>query len=260
MLGLWLELTPIRECKIFVDGKVIAAETRKFTVKELLAQEKISLGTLDQVEPKLDFRLGEQQEIKINRVKVRRIEKEKEVPYEIVTKKDKNLLKGVKKVVVTGKKGTKVETYEVLSVDGVDKKIDLIRSKELIPPQNQLVAFGTKKEIIDVKPSRSGTRLSRSAPRLSRGGSLGRVLYLESTAYTHTGNRTATGVWPYKGIVAVDPRIIPLGTKLYVEGYGYAVAADTGGAIRGGIIDVFFNSRSECINWGRRKVKVQVIR
>lgn len=82
---------------------------------------------------------------------------------------------------------------------------------------------------------------------------------VEATAYTYTGNRTATGVWPKEGLIAVDPRVIPLGTQVYVEGYGYAVAADTGGAIKGNIIDVFFPSLQRCLDWGRRPVKIYIL-
>ena len=83
------------------------------------------------------------------------------------------------------------------------------------------------------------------------------VLYCESTAYSG-GGVTATGTVPVRdpnGIstVAVDPRVIPLGSLLYVEGYGKAVAADTGGAIKGNIIDVYVNSQEEAYNsWGRK--------
>ncbi|AGA67610.1 hypothetical protein Desdi_0037 [Desulfitobacterium dichloroeliminans LMG P-21439] len=82
---------------------------------------------------------------------------------------------------------------------------------------------------------------------------------VEATAYTYTGNPTATGVWPREGLIAVDPRIIALGTEVYVEGYGYAIAADTGGAIKGNIIDVFFPSFQRCIEWGRRPVTIHIL-
>lgn len=81
-----------------------------------------------------------------------------------------------------------------------------------------------------------------------------------ATAYTWTGYRTATGTWPSRGTVAVDPRVIPTGTKLWVEGYGEAVAADTGGAIIGNRIDLYMDSKDECLQWGRRKVEVQIRR
>jgi len=82
---------------------------------------------------------------------------------------------------------------------------------------------------------------------------------LKVTAYTHTGNRTASGIWPRRGHVAVDPKLIPLGTKLFIEGYGPAVAVDTGGAIKEHRMDVFFETEKEARKWGRRfKVRVWI--
>lgn len=85
----------------------------------------------------------------------------------------------------------------------------------------------------------------------------------EATAYDDTPasqgkwvGKTATGVKPRVGVIAVDPRIIPLGTKLYVEGYGNCIAGDTGGDIKGNRLDLFFNTPSEVKKYGRRQVKV----
>ena len=86
------------------------------------------------------------------------------------------------------------------------------------------------------------------------------TIIFEATAYTWTGCRTATGPWPSRGMVAVDPRVIPLGTELHIEGYGSAVAADTGGAIQGQRIDLYMDTKHECLQWGRRKVEVQIRR
>ena len=85
------------------------------------------------------------------------------------------------------------------------------------------------------------------------------VMIFEATAYTWTGNRTVTGTWPSRGTIAVDPTIIPLGTRLFVEGYGEGIAEDTGGAIQGHIIDLYMESEDECWAWGRRTVKVRII-
>ena len=71
--------------------------------------------------------------------------------------------------------------------------------------------------------------------------------------------RTATGIRAQFGVVAVDPRVIKLGTYVFVEGYGFALAADTGGAIKGNKIDLCFNSRRESLAWGRRPVRVHVL-
>ena len=86
------------------------------------------------------------------------------------------------------------------------------------------------------------------------------TITFEATAYTWTGYRTATGTWPSRGTVAVDPRVIPLGAELHIEGYGPAVAADTGGAIKGQTIDLYMDDVNECLQWGRRKVEVQIRR
>jgi 3D (Asp-Asp-Asp) domain-containing protein len=70
---------------------------------------------------------------------------------------------------------------------------------------------------------------------------------------------TAIGMRAGRGVVAVDPRIIPLGTRLYVEGYGYAIAGDVGGAIKGYRIDLGHNTYGEARQVGRRRVRVYVL-
>ena len=95
----------------------------------------------------------------------------------------------------------------------------------------------------------------------------GKSMTVEATAYTANcagcSGTTATGVNlksnPNQRVIAVDPSVIPLGSKVYVEGYGQAVAADTGGAIKGNRIDVFVSSDNAAQDWGRRSVKITVI-
>jgi 3D (Asp-Asp-Asp) domain-containing protein len=91
------------------------------------------------------------------------------------------------------------------------------------------------------------------------------VYAMVATAYTAgsaqavpTG-RTATGMPARYGVVAVDPRVIPLGSRLYIQGYGTAIAADTGGAIRGNRIDLCMDSYRSAIDFGRQPVKVYVL-
>ncbi len=98
-----------------------------------------------------------------------------------------------------------------------------------------------------------------------QGNANGRVLYMQSTAYSFreagSGYITATGIdlRSQSNVIAVDPSVIPLGSFVEVEGYGFAVAGDTGGAIKGNIIDVHFPSVDQCLTWGRRNnVKVTI--
>ncbi|MCE5286754.1 MAG: peptidoglycan-binding protein, partial [Pelosinus sp.] len=88
-------------------------------------------------------------------------------------------------------------------------------------------------------------------------------LTMQATAYTSqdpgSGNLTKRGHRLHKGLVAVDPRVIPLGTRLYIEGYGYAIADDIGSAIKGHHIDLAFENRHAAFQFGRRMVKVLVL-
>ena len=70
---------------------------------------------------------------------------------------------------------------------------------------------------------------------------------------------TATGTPCRRGVIATDPNFIPLGTKVFIPGYGYAVAADTGGAIVGNVIDVAFDSVAECYEFGRQFLEIYII-
>ncbi|PFC09964.1 3D domain-containing protein, partial [Bacillus cereus] len=93
-------------------------------------------------------------------------------------------------------------------------------------------------------------------------------MVFESTAYSVENSPpheriTAYGIDigknPNIKLIAVDPKVIPLGTQVDVEGYGVAIAGDTGGAIKGKIIDVLFPTEREAIKWGRKKVKIRIL-
>lgn len=87
-----------------------------------------------------------------------------------------------------------------------------------------------------------------------------RTKTITATYYTWTGNQTKTGTWPKEGrTVAVDPKVIPLGSHLIIDGVGGYIAEDTGGLIQGDKIDIYKTSRNECIQLGVKKVKVQIL-
>ena len=177
-----------------------------------------------------------------------------EVGYETKREDDPSLTKGRTRVAVKGRPGIKETIIEHVMAGG--------REVEKIVRGESVLATATG-EVVKV-----GTRVPRAAVasvpgpglNVSRGG---RSLTMTATAYAANtggaGSRTATGTGVYKGIVAVDPRVIPLGTKLYIDGYGPAVAADTGGAIKGNRIDLGFSSAAECYQWGRRTVTVTIL-
>lgn len=99
---------------------------------------------------------------------------------------------------------------------------------------------------------------SQPPPQPSKGAEI--VQTFEASAYTWTGNKTATGTWPEEGrTVAVDPAVIPLGSELVINGIPGYIAEDTGGAIKGRAVDIYMESETACYGWGRRPVKMIVL-
>ena len=98
-------------------------------------------------------------------------------------------------------------------------------------------------------------------PQVSRGG--GRSVYVSATAYSAydpgNGKHTATGTLVRRGVIAVDPSVIPLGTHVFIPGYGEAVAEDIGYAINGYRIDVAFDTHAEALSFGRRDLEIFIM-
>ncbi|WP_169817416.1 3D domain-containing protein [Caryophanon tenue] len=118
-------------------------------------------------------------------------------------------------------------------------------------------------KVVTTKKAATSTPSNKAAATKSY-----KTIKVSATAYTAycsgCSGITATGINlkknPNKKVIAVDPRVIPLGSKVWVEGYGEAIAGDTGGAIKGNKIDVFLPTTKKALNWGRRTVTVKVYR
>ncbi len=166
------------------------------------------------------------------------------VPYETEYQESQDLLPGMSRVEQEGIEGSRRKVIRTVSIGGEEDR-QMIYQFQLASPK--------KKVIVQNSQPVTGEQLDINKLNISRS------FQGEATAYTYTGYCTASGLYPRVGLVAVDPGVIPLGTMLYIEGYGYAVAADTGGAIKGHIIDVFFNTVKECVDWGRRPVQIYIL-
>ncbi|MFJ7860097.1 ubiquitin-like domain-containing protein [Peribacillus sp. NPDC097206] len=241
---------------LVVGGKEKQVWSTSTTVADFLKQQGVKLNDLDRVEPGL----VEKVEAK-NTVNVIRIEKvtdvvEEPVDYAVITKNDDSLLKGKEKIEKEGKKGITSKEYEVIKENGKEVKRKLLSEKVVNKKQDKVVAVGTKK--LETQESPRATNVNSTS---------GKEIYVSSTAYTASchgcSGVTSTGVDlksnPNAKIIAVDPSVIPMGSKVYVEGYGYATAADKGGAIKGNRIDVFFSSKNDAYRWGVKKVKIRVL-
>ncbi|MFB3171196.1 ubiquitin-like domain-containing protein [Neobacillus sp. 179-C4.2 HS] len=232
-------------------GKEQQVWSTSATVADFLTQQGIKLNEFDRVEPSLSETLQKDGVINVIRVEKVTDVVEEPIQFAVITKKDEGLEKGKQVTVTEGKQGIVSKEYEVILENGKEVSRKIIGEQKLREKLDKVVAVGTKELDIQV----------------SRGAETGTEFYVNTTAYTAYCNgcsgRTATGfdlrANPGAKVIAVDPRVIPLGTKVYVEGYGYAVAADTGGAIKGHKIDVFFPTKAEAFRWGVRKVKIKIL-
>ncbi|MDF2947898.1 MAG: hypothetical protein K0S51_2577 [Bacillales bacterium] len=229
-------------------GETKAIVSNSNTVADFLNEQQIKLSSLDRVEPNLDSTLGSNVVVKITEVEKVSDVVEEVYPFKTVTKKDAKLAKGKKKVVSQGKNGTISRKYEVVRENGKIVSKKLVSERIIVKPVNKVIAVGTKNP--------------------SRGTTVGSEFYVEASAYSPyckgcSGN-TATGINirsnPNAKLIAVDPRVIPLGTKVYVEGYGYAIAADTGSAIKGNKIDLLMPTENAALRWGRKVVKIRILK
>lgn len=167
------------------------------------------------------------------------------VPYDIQYVPEQSAARGQVVVWKPGTGGVRERIFRLFYVNGRLVSRVLVSDTLLKPPAGDALAVGKS---------------------VYRGGATNEF-YMEATAYSPTVQETdgdpwmtASGMKSGQGVVAVDPTVIPLGSKLYVEGYGYAIAGDTGGAIKGNRIDVFFYASDETAQWGRRWVRVFVLR
>jgi 3D (Asp-Asp-Asp) domain-containing protein len=172
------------------------------------------------------------------------------VPFTSLITSDPSAFKGSRVVRQSGVPGLEERTVRALYVNGHQVSAVSTRWLIVIPPVARVIALGTRANIA------------------SRGEFAGReFIVVDATAYYPgprnfgggVGPRTAIGIVAQRGVAAVDPSIIPLGTRLFIEGYGYAVAGDTGGAIQGMRIDLCYNSYDEAIHFGRQRVKVYIL-
>ncbi|MGX1191493.1 ubiquitin-like domain-containing protein [Metabacillus sp. SLBN-84] len=229
------------------------------TVADFLKDQKVQVNELDKVEPQIHETLSANDAVIVTRVEKVTDVVEEPVAFSVVTKNDQDIPKGKQEVIKPGSEGKVAKHFEVMLENGKEVSRKLIKEETVKESQDRVVALGTKAA---PKPAASKPEtVSRSNDSVSK------EFYVTSTAYTAHCNgcsgTTATGVDlranPSAKVIAVDPSVIPLGTKVYVEGYGYAVASDTGGAIKGKKIDVFFSDKGAAYRWGRKTVKIRVL-
>ncbi len=247
------------------DGEQQEIWTTSTTVADFLERENVSLGELDRVEPALDEQVDEGIDIRVVRVEKVTDVVEETVAFGTVTRKDNKLENGKEKVIEAGKEGRINKHYEVVLEDGKEISRELIEKETISESTDRIVAVGTRPAAPTV--SRGSSPSSKTSASPSSKSPSGRSFTVTATAYTAScagcSGITATGINLNNNrnmkVIAVDPNVIPLGSRVYVEGYGNAIAGDTGGAINGHKIDVHVPSTAEARRWGRKQVKITIL-
>lgn len=243
------ELTVLRAfpVKVIVDGVASDVMTVQTTAQGLAdelgykAPNYVPLGDSQ-------AHLQSGSEVAIARVTSRSVKTyEQPVDVQVIHQRDDTMRKGEQEVVQEGAAGLIAVQEEILYQDGKEIKKQIISQNEIKQMVPTIIKEGTR-DVVET---------SRGVVRYRE------VLTMEASAYLPGDGDgrgiTASGMVAQRGVVAVDPNVIPLGTRLYIPGYGMAIAADTGGAIKGHRIDLLMDSYGEAMEFGRRSIEVYVL-
>ena len=249
------------EQKDSLNSDIKKLERDKAELKELKASTEESLKTLD------SKKIEEQK-------KIDELNKQKEAVLEVIKENEMSLISHSVSVInssssiseIEGAVSTLNQLIPQLNIDSVketaNNSVQAAKNKiESLKAEEAKKAEEAAKN--NAANSSNTTSSNNSSSQPSSDGKYKKTLSMEATAYSG-GTLTAMGLKPVRdpgGIstIAVDPSVIPLGSKVYIPGYGYAIASDTGGVIKGNIIDLYMNSHDECISWGRRQVTLHIV-
>jgi 3D (Asp-Asp-Asp) domain-containing protein len=232
---------------IEVDGTTIQARSGGAAVIDLLHEQGVVLSGRDKVFPDRRAPIIQGMRVRVLRIREQTVVEQTAVPYPVRTTTDPRTPRGIVRIASPGRPGIKELIWKVTYADGQAISRERAGWRVVREPQARIISIGSQRLIA------------------SRGEFAGKeMLAMVATAYSPyccrgVDNITATGVHAGYGVVAVDPSVIPLGSRLYIEGYGYALAGDTGSRIKGLRIDLGFDTKRQAIQFGRRPVRVYVV-
>lgn len=273
-----MEITVSAQCgaTVTIGGETETLSVTSGTVEDLLSDMGVELSEDDIVYPALTDVIYDGMEIVVQRIEYKEETTVEAIEFGYVSEETSSMLTGTSKIKQYGIDGEKVVVSKNKYVDGVLAETEIISEEVTIEPVDQIKLIGTgvpkTQSGSSSSSSSSGSSVSNKAGTFTDASgntvSYSKKLTGSSTAYyAAEGAITATGVPVYYGGVAVNPDVIPYGSKLYIVSsdgsmvYGYATAVDTGGALMSGyvLVDVFYPTYNQCVNWGRRNVTVYVL-
>ena len=272
-------------CLCFVESDGVRSAytiNTKLRVADLLKAAGVTLDENDFSVPALDEQVKDKMTVKITRVNTCTLVDEATIPYKTIRIDDPELFVGSEVTETEGMNGIAAVTYSLVFQNGIEVSREEIKEECLLAPVDEIIRHGTKP--FDAAWDADGahcdpaTFIVSDVPAEEGGGVItladGTVLNyktvvpVSATAYTterQSFKITYTGTVAHVGGIAVDPRVIPLGTRMYVVAedgtwtYGYAKAEDIGGGIKGNRIDLFYDTYNECIYFGVRRALVYII-
>jgi uncharacterized protein YabE (DUF348 family) len=225
-------------------------------VRDVLREQRVTVGRYDRVSPPLDSHVAPNETIAVQRVSRWTAREHKSIEPAVVQRSDAKLALGKIETLSRGSAGERETIVRYTKFDDGAASRTILASRIVREPRPRIIVRGiaTYQSL-----ARVATQGFESAVHMA-----GSALHMIATAYTGacygcTG-MTASGVRAGFGIIAVDPSVIPLGTHLFIPGYGRAVAGDTGGAIVGHRVDLGMNTVTAALHFGRRPVTVYVLR
>ncbi|UJF33131.1 3D domain-containing protein [Paenibacillus hexagrammi] len=249
--------------QLTADGKTTTVYTTARTVESALQDLHIALGDLDKVTPEPTASLTSGDEIKVVRVKKEIEEMTEPIAFDTEKKNDASILKGKEQVVQEGKEGVLLKKKEKTFEDGVLVSEAVVDEQVQSESVNKIVAIGTKNPVVVLSAS------SPSVDEIAKNGvKFGYKQILKNvklTAYSagvaSTGKskdspgygKTYTGTTVTEGrTIAVDPKVVPLGWWVYIEGVGFRRAEDIGSGVKGQMIDVYYDDESHANRFGTK--------
>lgn len=254
-----------------IGDETVKLEVTESTVGEIVKQAGYIIDDYDMIEPSPETLVTKTTYIDYSDVNYTYAVQQEAIPCGMDTVYSNQKMTGTK-TTEAGTDGVKEVTYSYKYVNGVVVETTVTNTVTITEAVNGKTIIGTKKPAVTTSNNVNtiSTLVPSSPIELDANGNpvnFKKHITVQATGYTYTGSNCSTGVAPQPGYIAVNPKYIPYGTKMYIKSsdgkyiYGYAVAADTGGFInsRPTNVDLFFTTKSACVNFGRRNVEIYIL-
>jgi len=280
-----IHITRVQMISVQDGDQVYVVGSYGGTVDDVLQSLDITLSNNDILSCTLDTDTYDGMVIEITRVLLETQEYDEPIPFQTRVLEDSSLAPGEEVVLREGVNGTIHYVAQIIYENGEEVKRTVLSQQMVAAPQESIILRGVDRSVMEqgfdhvddyiisndwysYEPPTEEEALEVSEQKFVPGTNLryDEAVLFEATAYTcnsyeYVGNGiTFTGTQARVGAIAVDPKVIPLGTKMYIASadgeyiYGYCVAEDTGGLIKGNLVDLYYDTHDECIQFGRRDI------